>query len=118
MATNDWERFRGNHDSSYGSSRDFDRDIAKDRRDLVVPEDEITMVEGGIGWCREDEEPPAPGEPCTKCRGKIRPGSHLWCPKCQASGFDGPLAAQLRLARMPSLDPKPTDIDGLSGGRH
>jgi hypothetical protein len=54
------------------------------------------------------EEPLRLPSPCTKCGRSIGPRSGLFCPKCVASGYDGPLARQRQIAGLPPAErPKP-----------
>lgn len=77
------------------------------RRDLVVPEQDITMLgHGTSGWTPEHETPTA--GPCLRCGGtRIDPDSGFYCPKCTQSGYEEPLAEQRRIAPKIRREPKP-----------
>ena len=112
----DWADHQSAGAIAYGSSYEFELFIQNERPDLSVPEHSIEMIEHGIGWSPKDETPPAPGEVCDRCFGRIRRGSFLWCPKCQDSGFERELYEQRRLAGMPVVTTQMGQEDGLKGG--
>lgn len=71
------------------------------RPDLVVPEGAIVPLDGKVGWTPGDESPHDTAGGCSKCGGRIGDGSRLFCPKCQASGFEAKLAEQRRIVPPP-----------------
>lgn len=91
----------------YGSSDNFSEEIRLHWAGLAVPEHAIVPLAGGpagLAWDPGRERPPASG-PCPSCLGRIRPGSALYCPACHASGYDGRLARQRRMAGTPPPEP-------------
>ncbi len=112
----DWSAHKTTSDVTYGSSYEFEQFILNERPDLSVPEHSIEMIDHGIGWSPADETPPGPGETCTRCWGRIRRGSFLFCPKCLDSGFERELYEQRRLAGMPVVTTQMGQDNGLLGG--
>lgn len=43
---------------------------------------------------------------CPHCHGRIKPGSHLYCPRCYRSGFDRKLWRQIQIVGCPPASPE------------
>lgn len=90
----------GKLQSLQGRSRDpFQQYLRLYREELLVPEGDITLVEGVGGWSPEKERVV---EGRCPCGGLIRPGSRLYCPACHLSGFEGRLAEQRHISPPPA----------------
>jgi hypothetical protein len=120
-------------DYFFGSSDDFGDFLRRDYPHLLVPEGGVVCLDGGPNWRPAYEDRAAPlcphclgdfgeqsarraalklhrvgpaaGPPCPYCRGRVHPGSALYCPKCGASGYEAKLAAQRAIAGLPPREP-------------
>jgi hypothetical protein len=119
----------------FGSSADFADALRRDFPHLLVPEGGVVCLDGGPNWrpaCEDRAAPlcphclgdfaerlarhaalklhrpgPAASPPCPYCRGRVGPGSALYCPKCGATGHEAKLAAQRAIAGLPPPEPRP-----------
>lgn len=111
----DWEGYVARGQGAYGSSVEFEFWLRRYRPDLLVPENEIVLVEGCVGWTPWHEAKPPAGSQCGLCGGGINTGSLRYCPKCSLSGHEARLREQRLLAGTPAPDPKIPDGKGGLG---
>jgi uncharacterized protein with PIN domain len=87
------------------------RELVRRGRQVSFIEPPVTIHVVRIGGQLQPDGTVKPDEDrregCPVCRGRIARGSALYCPKCQASGFDGKLYRQVRIAGLPAPEQQP-----------
>ena len=108
----DWSEYQGRNRRRLGSSDEFRRWLEREHEELVVPEDEIVLECGGVGWSPEDERMPEPGEVCSRCRNEAKPDESARCgARCLKSSWDYMLLRQKEIAEAMERD------EGTPGGK-